>query len=43
MVLASLPISPNKAFFYDATEKLLKRTDKKSGGDRVTYYVGGMK
>ena len=28
-------------FNYDATEKLVKRTDKKAGGDMVTYYVGG--
>ncbi|WP_166839023.1 RHS repeat-associated core domain-containing protein [Rheinheimera pleomorphica] len=28
-------------FSYDATEKLVKRTDKKAGGDMVTYYVGG--
>lgn len=28
-------------FNYDASEKQVKRTDKKAGGDRVTYYVGG--
>ncbi|MCS4308915.1 RHS repeat-associated protein [Rheinheimera pacifica] len=28
-------------FNYDATEKLVKRIDKKAGGDMVTYYVGG--
>ncbi|MDX5405751.1 MAG: hypothetical protein LPK11_01750 [Chromatiaceae bacterium] len=28
-------------FSYDASEKLVKRTDKKAGGDMVTYYVGG--
>ncbi|MEO3678411.1 chitobiase/beta-hexosaminidase C-terminal domain-containing protein [Rheinheimera sp. FR7-31] len=28
-------------FSYDATEKLVKRIDKKAGGDMVTYYVGG--
>jgi RHS repeat-associated protein len=28
-------------FNYDATEKLVKRVDKKAGGDMVTYYVGG--
>lgn len=28
-------------FNYDASEKLVKRVDKKAGGDMVTYYVGG--